>query len=271
MAEYGIRLELKNNIGIVTIDRPERLNAFNSFMFSELQRVTDELKKNLPRVIVLTGSGDKAFSAGFDVNPDNPMVSSLYEAVVTQNNTPAIHESVKTLRISIDGFVSLPVPIIAAVNGIAYGGGAELAVRCDMRIMNENGEICFSEVKLGLMPDWGGGATLAHFLGSAKSSDLILSARKVAAKEAQDLGLINRISKKNQACKDAVKLAGDISKNGPMAVRSALEVIRRSRNMTLNESLDLEFGKAVSLVESGECVHGISAFLSKKDPVFPDI
>ncbi len=270
MAEYGIRLELKNNIGTVTIDRPERLNAFNSFMLSELQRVTDELKKNLPRVIILTGSGDKAFSAGFDVNPDNPMVSSLYEAV-TQNNISAIHESVKTLRGSLDGFISLPVPIIAAVNGIAYGGGAELAVRCDMRIMNENGVICFSEVKLGLMPDWGGGATLAHFLGSAKASDLILSARKVAAKEALALGLINRISKKNQACQDAVKLAGDISKNGPMAVRSALEVIRQSRNMTLNESLGLEFKKAVCLVESGECIHGISAFLSKKDPVFPDI
>jgi len=155
MTEYGIHLEIKNNIGIVTIDRPDRLNAFNSFMLSELKRVTDEVKKALPRVIVLTGSGEKAFCAGFDVNPDNPMVSSLYDAV-NNNNVSASHESFALLRNTIDGFVDLPIPIIAAVNGLAYGGGAELAVRCDMRIMNEDAVICFSEVTLGLMPDWGG-------------------------------------------------------------------------------------------------------------------
>jgi len=269
MTKYGIHLEIKNKIGRVHINRPERLNTFNSFMFSELKRVTEELTKNLPRVIVVTGSGDKAFSAGFDVNPDNPMVSSLYEAV-TQNNTSLIHESITMLRGSIDGFVSLPVPIIAAINGMAYGGGAELAVRCDMRIMNESGVICFSETKLGLMPDWGGGATLAHLLGSSRATDLILSARKVFGKEALSLGLVNRISEKNQAYNDAVTLAGDISKNGPMAVRKALEVVRQSRNMTLHESLNLEYENAVSLITSGECVHGISAFLSKKDPVFPE-
>lgn len=270
MTEYGIHLEIKNNIGIVTIDRPDRLNAFNSFMLSELKRVTDEVKKALPRVIVLTGSGEKAFCAGFDVNPDNPMVSSLYDAV-NNNNVSASHESFALLRNTIDGFVDLPIPIIAAVNGLAYGGGAELAVRCDMRIMNEDAVICFSEVTLGLMPDWGGGATLAHVLGSAKASDLILSARKVTAKEALALGLINKISDKNKVVEDAVSLAEKISKNGPLAVRSALEVIRQSRNMTLRESLELELEKAVSLVLSGECIHGITSFLSKKDPVFPDI
>jgi len=270
MTEYGIHLEIKNNIGIVTIDRPDRLNAFNSFMLSELKRVTDEVKKAPPRVIVLTGSGEKAFCAGFDVNPDNPMVSSLYDAV-NNNNVSASHESFALLRNTIDGFVDLPIPIIAAVNGLAYGGGAELAVRCDMRIMNEDAVICFSEVTLGLMPDWGGGATLAHVLGSAKASDLILSARKVTAKEALALGLINKISDKNKVVEDAVSLAEKISKNGPLAVRSALEVIRQSRNMTLRESLELELEKAVSLVLSGECIHGITAFLSKKDPVFPDI
>jgi len=93
----------------------------------------------------------------------------------------------------------------------------------------------------------------------------------VSSKEALALGLVNRISDKNQAYKDAVTLAGDISKNGPMAVRNALELIRQSRNMTLQESLNLEFKNAVSLITSGECIHGISAFLSKKDPVFPEV
>lgn len=265
----GIRLEIKNNIATVTINRPERMNAFNLNMFDELKRVTRELTHRLPRVVIITGSGERAFSAGFDVNPDNPMVSSLYEAVA-QQKADEVRASIQMLRDSVDGFIALPVPIIAALNGLAYGGGAELAMRCDMRIINKNGTICFSEVKLGLMPDWGGGAALTHLAGPAVAADLILSARTISSEEAFSLGLINRISEKNQAYQDALELARDISQNGPVAVRHVLSLIRQSRNMTLNESLNYEFEQAVSLIASGECIHGISAFLSKKAPDFPD-
>lgn len=270
MAAEGIQLEKKGRIALITINRPSRLNAFNSFMISELQRVADELKKNLPRVIIITGSGDKAFSAGFDVNPDNPLVMELYDAL-GKKDRQAIVKGMRFVRDTVDDFVSLPVPIIAALNGLAYGGGAELSIRCDMRVMDKNAVISLSEVRLGLMPDWGGGAALAHLMGSARAADLILSARKITADEALQIGLANRVSDSGRSLNDALALAEAISENGPRGVRHALAVIRQSRNMSLDESLAMELKEAAALVESGECVHGITAFLEKRKADFPDI
>ncbi len=270
MPQEDIRLERNGKVAMVTIHRPHKRNAFNGHMFSELEKVTRELKKDLPRGVVITGEGDKAFSAGFDVTPDNPMVTAIIDSVEKQDRAPA-EKAIGRLRKAVDDFVGLPVPIIAALNGLAYGGGAELAIRCDLRVMDPNAVICFSEVKLGLMPDWGGGATLSHLVGASRAADLILTARKVKAGEALGLGLANRISRPGQAFEEAVELAETIAKNGPRAVGHALEIIRQSRNLSLNQSLDLEADKAVSLIVSGECFHGVAAFLEKKEPEFPDI
>jgi enoyl-CoA hydratase/carnithine racemase len=136
--------------------------------------------------------------------------------------------------------------------------------------MDPDAVICFSEVRLGLMPDWGGGAALSHLIGPARAADMILTARQVESGEAQSLGLANRISKPGKALEEAISIGEIISKNGPRSVRSALEVIRQSSNQTLEQSLELEFEKAVSLIASGECVYGIAAFLMKKEPEFPD-
>jgi len=270
MTAEGIILERKGHIALVTINRPSRLNAFNAFMFAELERVTEELKDNLPRVIIITGAGDKAFSAGFDVNPDNPLVVEMYDAIGKKDRQGLV-DGMKVVRDAVDAFIALPVPIIAAINGLAYGGGAELSIRCDMRIMDKNAVICLSEVRLGLMPDWGGGAALAHLIGSSRAADLILSARKVSAGETLHLGLANRVSDSGCCLDEAIELAEAISKNGPRAVRHALKVIRQSRNLSLDDALALELVEAVNLVESEECVHGITAFLEKRAADFPDI
>lgn len=269
MTTEGILLERKGHIAVVTLNRPSRLNAFNSLMFTELQRVTAELKSRLPRVIIITGAGDKAFSAGFDVNPDNPLLMELYDAM-GKKDRPAIVRGMKFVIDTVGNFTSLPVPVIAAINGLAYGGGAELSIRSDMRVMNKKAVICMSEVTLGLMPDWGGGATLAHLIGPARAADLILSARKVPADEALQLGLVNRVSD-NQCLEEAMALAEMISKNGPRAIRHSLSVIRQSRDLSLAKTLDLELEEAVTLVESGESVHGVTAFLEKREADFPDI
>jgi len=269
MSEKGIFLERKDNVAIVTMNRPQRRNAFDEHMFLELARITGELKSNLPRAIVITGQ-ENVFSAGFDVNPDNPWVEDLINAVEKADRTTA-EMLIGQVRKIVDDFVSLPVPIIAALNGLTYGGGAELAVRCDLRVMDPDAQICFSEVRLGLMPDWGGGAALAHLIGSSRAADLILTARKVLAGEAIGLGLVNRINRPGESLGEAVRLAEEISKNGPLAVRTALNVIRQSRNQSLNQTLDLEAEKAVSLIVSGECFHGVAAFLEKKEPEFPDV
>jgi len=269
MSEEGILLERKGSVAIVTMKRPQRRNAFNEHMFLELARVTGEVKKQLPRAIVITGE-ENVFSAGFDVNPDNPWVADLINAVEKADRTPA-ERLINQLRKIVDDFISLPIPIVAALNGLTYGGGAELAVRCDLRVMDPDAVICFSEVRLGLIPDWGGGAALAHLIGSSRAADLILTGRKVPAGEAINLGLVNRINRPGGCLDEAAQLAETISKNGPRAVRHALRVIRQSRNQSLNQSLDLEAAQAGSLIVSGECFHGVAAFLEKKEPEFPDV
>jgi len=270
MSKEGINLERKGKIAVLTIDRPQRRNAFNEHMFSSLEKATGALKNNLPRSLVITGAGDKAFSAGFDVSPDNPMVSDIAESAGKQDGAPA-KRIIVHIRKAVDDLFSLPVPIIAALNGLAYGGGAELSVRCDMRVMDTDTVICFSEVRLGLMPDWGGGPALVRLVGPSKAADLILTARRIKADEALRLGLVNRVSKPGQALKEAISLAEMIAVNGPRAVGHALEVIRQSMNLPFQKALDLEAEKAVSLIVSGECIYGVAAFLEKKEPEFPDI
>lgn len=269
MSEYGINLEYLDHIAIIRIDRPQKLNTFNEIMWTELEEVIAKLKQNIPRVVILTGTGNKSFSAGFDVNVDNPQVSGLIEAINANDRSP-VEKLIRRIRNVVDSIFNLPVPVIAAINGDAYGGGAELAVRCDLRVMEPDAVMCFSEVRLGLMPDWGGTAVLSRLVGPANAADMILTAREVNAEEALSLGLINRISSPTKVLSESIDLAERIARNGPSAVRSALEVIRSTNNISLKESLELEMEKAISLITSGECIHGISAFLSRKEPKFPD-
>ena len=269
IAEGGVTLERQDTLSIVKLCRPERLNTFNAGMFAALEETAEVLAHDPQlRAVIITGTGRKAFSAGFDVNPDNPMVAEMAQAIERQDKGP-IERAIGAMRRAVDRFVALPVPVIAAINGKAFGGGAELATRCDLRVMDPAAEICFSEVRLGLMPDWGGGAALVHLLGAAMASDLILTARRVKADEALRLGLANRISAPDKALGTAVEMAEAIMANGPHAVRRALEVIRAGRNLSLEATLDLERQTAIDLIASGECLHGIGAFLTGRPPVFP--
>lgn len=270
MAAESIIVEQKGHIALVTINRPEKMNAFDETLFSSLESTTEKLKANLPRAIVITGAGDRAFSAGFDVNPDNPMVKRIIDAAAQKDPGPAA-ELIRAIRRAVDEFVKLPVPIIAAINGIAYGGGAELAMRCDMRVLDPGAVICFSETRLGLMPDWGGGTALTVLAGPSRAAELILTGRKVDAHEALTIGIANRVSEKGRAVEEAFSLAGMIASNGPRAVRSALSLIRGKAELTAGGSLDFEERLAAELVASGECFHGVAAFLQKKKPEFPDI
>jgi enoyl-CoA hydratase/carnithine racemase len=240
-------------------------------MFTRMDAVARELaEKPLPRAVIVTGDGSDAFCSGFDVNPDNPMVAEMARALEKGDPQP-IETAIADIRKAVDRIVALPVPVIAAINGKAFGGGAELAVRCDLRVMDPAAVICFSEARLGLMPDWGGGATLTHLIGSAAAADLILTARRVGAREALQLGLVNRVSAPGKAVDEAVELAEAIMGNGPRAVQSALKVIRAGRNLSLEATLELERKTAVDLIASGECLQGIGAFLNGKTPDFPDL
>jgi enoyl-CoA hydratase/carnithine racemase len=263
------RLEQRGNLAIVTLDRPAKKNALNEALWLALERVLGELEAKLPRAVVVTGAG-AAFCAGADVSPDNPLSAALMQAM--QDAQPERAKLVLTrMRSVVDRLVELPVPVIAALNGLAYGGGAEIAARLDLRVADPRATICFSEVRLGLMPDLGGGVALTRLIGPARAADLILTARRIDAEEALGLGLVNRVSAPGKSVEVALELAEQIAKNGPRAVRSALEVIRKSPDLAIGDALSFELERAADLIVSGECVHGVSALFSKRDPEFPEL
>jgi enoyl-CoA hydratase len=263
-----VSIEAHGPVIVMTLDRPERKNALGNAMWSALGAAVDEVLERRPRAVVLTGAG-AAFCAGMDVNPDNPQIAGIVEAVGKRDPAP-VAAMLRSLHDVLDRLFALPMPIIAAVNGLAYGGGAELAARCDLRVMDPAATICFSEVRLGLMPDWGGGVALARLLGPARAADLILTARKVDAAEALALGLVNRVSAPGAARDEALALAAQIAENGPRAVRSALAVLRRANDLPAADAIALELDAATALIATGECQVGIAAFLSRTRPAFPD-
>ena len=269
MNSYGIQLERIENIAVITLNRPDRQNSMDEYMWNCFEEVISDLKRHLPRAVVLTGAGEKAFCAGFDVNPQNPQVTNLIKAL-EKHEKEEVESLINRVRTISDSLVFLPVPIIAAINGLAYGGGAEIACRCDLRVMDPDAAISFSEVKLGLMPDHGGVVGLTRLVGPANASDLILTARKLGAEEALVMGVINRISKPGKALEEALELAKGIADNGPEAVRHALKVIRKTSDLSYMDALLMESQEAVELILTGECIHGIGAFMTKKKPVFPE-
>lgn len=269
MTDGAVRLSRDGHVAVLVLDRPERRNALGEAMWTALEARVTELEGALPRALVITGEGDRAFCAGQDLGMDNPQVQLLVNAVQTHDEE-AVGTFLARERSIVDRLCSLRVPIVAAVNGVAYGGGAELATRCDLRVMDPAAVFCFSEVTLGLMPDWGGGVALTRLLGPARAADLILTGRRVGADEALGLGLANRVSAPGQCVAEAVTLAQAIARNGPRAVRGALEILRTTPSLSDEEALALEMKRAVTLIASGECAHGITAFLSKTKPEFPD-
>jgi enoyl-CoA hydratase len=268
MSTGTVTLERRGAVALVTLAHPSRKNAMDASMWAALGAVADELHAQTPRAIVITGAGE-AFSAGMDVNPANPHVASIIGAV-QQGDAAPVRSMLLELHAVLDRLFSLPVPLIAAVGGLAFGGGAELAARCDLRVVDPRAVICFSEVRLGLMPDWGGGVALARLLGPGRAADLILTARKVGADEALALGLANRISAPGECVHEALALAEEIAKNGPRAVRAALSVIRTSVDGTVREGIERELEAAAQLIAGGECQVGIAAFLERKSPEFKD-
>jgi enoyl-CoA hydratase/carnithine racemase len=268
MSAGTIHLERLGAVAVITLDRPARKNALDRAMWSALGRAADELAVRLPRAIVVTGAGG-AFSAGMDINPDNPQISELVAAVATGDVGPP-RTMLAEIHAVLDRLYALPVPLIAAIDGLAYGGGAEIATRCDLRVLDPAATICFSEVRLGLMPDLGGGVALARLLGPGRAADLILTARKLDATEALALGLANRISQPGAARAEAIALAEQIASNGPRAVRAALAILRRATDLPWRDAVAAEVDAAAHLIATGECQQGITAVLGRTPPSFAD-
>ena len=247
-----IKFEQRDHVGIVTIDRPKALNALNSQVLDELNEVFDSMDLNTVRAVVLTGSGEKSFVAGADIGEMSNLSVEEGEAFGKKGND--VFRKIELF----------PIPVIAAVNGFALGGGCELSMSCDIRICSDNAVFGQPEVGLGITPGFGGTQRLARLIGPGKAKEMIYSAKNIKADEAYRVGLVNNVYPQAELMDEALKLAGKIASNAPIAVRACKEAI--------NEGLQVDMDKAIVVEEKlfGKCfktedqIEGMKAFLEKR-------
>lgn len=244
-------------IAYVTLNRPQVLNALNQSTILELtEAFTDVRQDDDIRGIILTGAGGKAFAAGADI-------SELAQADPIDTEEQTRRGQQLTLLIETMG-----KPVIAAVNGLALGGGCELAMACSLRLASPEARFGQPEIKLGLIPGFGGTQRLARLIGKAQATQLILTGEIIAAADAYRLGLINEIVPSNQLLERAEQILRQIGKNAPLAVRYALQAITEGLNVTVRAGMDLEGALFAVCASTEDMREGTTAFLEKRDPVF---
>ena len=257
MAYKFILVEHMEQTCVITINRPEQLNALNKQTIQELHEAFENAGKNEQvRVIVLTGSGDKAFVAGADIKEF---------ANFTIEEGKALSRTGHDLLFNF--IEKMEKPVIAAVNGYAFGGGLELAMSCHIRLVSENAVVGLPEVSLGVIPGYGGTQRLARLIGRGKATELVVSAGRLTANEAVQWGLMNHIYSLENLKAEAISLAGKISKQSPAAIASALRSIHAGfvHEHTGMETEIQEFGNCFGTEDFKE---GTTAFIEKREPVF---
>ena len=258
--------EQKDAIGIITINREKALNALNSQVLDELNEAFDAVDLNTVRCLILTGAGEKSFVAGADIGEMSTLTKAEGEAFGKKGND--VFRKIETF----------PIPVIAAINGFALGGGCEISMSCDIRICSENAMFGQPEVGLGITPGFGGTQRLARLVGAGMAKQLIYTARNIKADEAYRIGLVNDVIKatvdeagnitasaRDNLMAAAEKMAAAIAKNAPIAVRNCKNAI--------NDGLEVDMDKAIVIEEKlfGDCFEtedqkaGMGNFLKKKD------
>lgn len=253
-------------IVFLEINRPEKKNAIGFGCWELFERYFDDLKSNRTvRALVIIGHSEDIFSAGVDVNPADKFIDRMFHGLKLQDKAKLI-EGFAHIQGILTKLARLTFPTIAAINGICYGGAAELALACDLRVAKEDAVICFQETRLGLIPDLGGTVRLARLVGPGCAKDLIFSARKVLAREARQLGLVNHIFPREDFRSHVTDYVRAITANGPMALQVVKEIIDSTSSMEEDQALEFERDKAASNILSGQCIEGITAFLEKRMP-----
>lgn len=245
--------EVKGAVGEITINRPKALNALNSEVLDDLNAVIDGVDQNAVRVLIITGAGDKSFVAGADIGE----MSTL-----TKEEGSAFGKKGNDLFRKIETF---PLPVIAAVNGYALGGGNELAMSCDFRIASENAVFGQPEAGLGITPGFGGTQRLARLVGPGFAKQLIYSAKNVKADEALRVGLVNAVVPADQLMAEAEKIANRIAGNAPIAVRACKKAINEGLEMNMDDAIAHEEKLFGSCFETEDQKEGMANFLRKKD------
>lgn len=243
----AISYKRDDHIVTITIDRPEAMNAFNMETLQEFSEALKKFRDNDDSwVLIVTGAGGKAFSAGFDLKESIP---AEFPPLITRG-------------------LEIWKPIIAAVNGIALGGGLEVALACDFRIASENATFGVPEVRWGLMPGWGATQRLPRVIPLTKAAEMLLMARIVDAQEAYNMGLVNKVVQSNKLISVAKQWAVQICELGPLAVRAAKECLINALSSTIEDGLRIEKELFTTIKCTEDAEEGPRAFAEKRKPVF---
>lgn len=257
MSNYEtITVEKRGAVAVLTINRPDKLNALNSKVHSEGVKALDDLRADAEvRVLVITGAGEKSFVAGADIS------EFAGQTAVTQRGV--FYE--RSLFNSLDSF---PKPVIAMVNGFCLGGGCELALACDIRLASERARFGQPEINLGIIPGGGGTQRLTRLVGEGKAMELILSGEMIDASTALDLGLANHVFAPEELEAKTMEMANKIAEKSPIALQMAKEAVKLASRSNLDEGLRREVDLFAICFSTEDKEEGVAAFLEKRKPAF---
>lgn len=247
-----VEFEQKNNYAVLTINRPEALNALNDAVISQLDEVLDRVDPAAVRCLIVTGAGTKAFVAGADIAQMSGLTQAEAEAFGKHGND--VFRKLETL----------PVPTIAAVNGFALGGGCELAMSCDIRLCSDTAVFGQPEVGLGITPGFGGTQRMARLVGPGKAKELIYTARNIKAPEAFSIGLVQAVYATEELMEAAEKMAVRIGGNAPIAVRACKKAINDGLQVDMDAAVVVEEKQFSSCFETKDQVNAMTAFVEKR-------
>ncbi len=246
----------EENIALITLNRPDALNALSRGLLEELDKVLEEIRKDDKiRSVVITGAG-RAFSAGFDLSEAGAGDEADMKA------------GMKLGQNVFDKIETFDKPVIAAINGYALGGGLEMAAACDMRIASEKASLGTTEVNLGLIPSWGGCVRIPKLTGRANAAQILLTGERFDAKEAERLGLLNKIVAPDELKSTAMYLAGQLATKAPIAMRIVKNILSKAMEISMEEGNKMMTEGGITCMKSEDIMEGISAFFEKRTPKF---
>lgn len=255
MSYQTLRVEV-GAVSVITLDRPQVHNALSNQLREELGMALDVLRRDdAVHAVVLTGAGERAFSAGLDLRELSGAQAAISPTDMRRFRWSQPHP-----------LAAFDKPVIAAVNGLAIGGGVELALLCDIVLAAGHATFAFAEVKRGIMPGNGGTQRLSRRVGKGRAFDMILTGRTVGALEAASIGLVDRVVVAGRLLAEALQIGQAIAGNAPVAVRMARDAIHRGFEMPLDEALRLESDLTAFLYTTEDAREGPQAFLEKRPP-----